>query len=353
MTPKARAHLNGLGALRALRSSVASAAKTALFHTGSCAILRRLAPSRRVGILRYHAICDERGYDYASPTICISPDAFRAHVEYLAAHYQVLPLDEVVRRFSEDRGLPENAVAITFDDGYADNLQAARVLHEHGLTATFFLTAGCLAGEAPFWVAEVRYHLLHAPYGLLRLDAPDGPMDLMLSDWRSREVAIRQVTRLIKSHSLDVRDRMLAALRVASGLSFPTNYMLNWTQVSEMRRLGMSLAAHTLTHPNLPNAGLTTAADEIAGSKRRLEHELGECVRLFSYPNGGAERYYTPAIQRLVADAGFAAATTSRNGFADARSDLYALERIEVQERLEDLIFALEVERFAFAPGAA
>ena len=43
-------------------------------------------------------------------------------------------------------------------------------------------------------------------------------------------------------------------------------------------------------------------------------------------------------------------ATTSRNAFAGPGSDLYALERIEVEERLEDLIFALEVERFAFKP---
>jgi peptidoglycan/xylan/chitin deacetylase (PgdA/CDA1 family) len=353
MTPNPRSHRAGSSPLRALRSSVASAAKTALFRTGSCAMLRRLAPSRRVGILRYHAICGEEGYDYASPSICISPDAFKAHVQYLAAHYQVLPLEEVVRRFAEHRSLPGNAIAITFDDGYADNLQAARVLYAHGLTATFFLTAGCLAGEAPFWVAEVRHQILHAPNGPLRLETPEGAVALMLDDSPSREIAIRRVTRLIKSHAIEVRDALLEQLRAAARMSFPTNCMLNWDQVAEMRRLGMSIAAHTLTHPNLPSAGLTHASEEIAGSKQRLERELGERVRLFSYPNGGAERYYTPAIQRLVAEAGFAAATSSRNGFADADSDLYALERIEVEERLEDLIFALEVERFAFAPGAA
>jgi hypothetical protein len=71
---------------------------------------------------------------------------------------------------------------------------------------------------------------------------------------------------------------------------------------------------------------------------------------MFSYPNGGAEKYYTPELRRVVMDAGFAAATSSRNAFARRDSDLYALERIEVEERLEDLVFALEVERFAFKP---
>jgi hypothetical protein len=72
---------------------------------------------------------------------------------------------------------------------------------------------------------------------------------------------------------------------------------------------------------------------------------------MFSYPNGGAERYMTDDVARLVREAGFEAATTSWNGFAGARSDVYALERVQVQEEMADLVFALEVERFAFKPA--
>jgi hypothetical protein len=71
---------------------------------------------------------------------------------------------------------------------------------------------------------------------------------------------------------------------------------------------------------------------------------------MFSYPNGGADRYLTPDVQIAVQEAGYLAATTSRNAFASVTSDRYALERIEVEERLEDLVFALEFERFAFKP---
>jgi hypothetical protein len=52
----------------------------------------------------------------------------------------------------------------------------------------------------------------------------------------------------------------------------------------------------------------------------------------------------------VVRDAGYAAAATSRNAFAGRHSDLYALERIEVEESLQHLAFALEVERFMFQP---
>jgi peptidoglycan/xylan/chitin deacetylase (PgdA/CDA1 family) len=113
----------------------------------------------------------------------------------------------------------------------------------------------------------------------------------------------------------------------------------------------MTIGAHTVTHPNLPNAGLADAWQEISGSRKRLEDELSARVTMFSYPNGGAERYMTAEIARLVRDAGFEGASTSWNGFAGPRSDVYALERVQVAERLDDVAFALEVERFAFKPA--
>jgi peptidoglycan/xylan/chitin deacetylase (PgdA/CDA1 family) len=127
--------------------------------------------------------------------------------------------------------------------------------------------------------------------------------------------------------------------------------MLTWDQVREMHALGMTIGSHTMTHPNLPNAGLAAARRELIDSKMRLESELDDAVTMFSYPNGGAERYLTPDVQQAVREAGYAAATTSRNAFAGRRSDVYALERIQVEESLDDLLFALEVERFAFAPA--
>jgi peptidoglycan/xylan/chitin deacetylase (PgdA/CDA1 family) len=334
----------------ALRSRTAPLAKTGLLRMGGYAALRRLLPSRRVAILRYHAVCRDEGYRYADPSISISPEAFEHHVGYLASNYTVLPLAEVVERFAARRPLPPNVVVITFDDGYADNLLAARTLHRHQLSATFFITAGCLAGGDPFWLSEIRALILGAPDGPLTLSADGATLSAALSDASSRAKAIRSLTRLIKSHPIATRETLRQQLRQAAPSAQLVEPMLRWEDVVEMRRLGMTIGAHTVTHPNLPSAGLSAAREEIAGSKQRLEHQLGEPITLFSYPNGGAERYYTEDLQKVVADCGFRAATTSRNGFAHPGSDLYALERIEVEERLEDLVFALEVERFVFAP---
>ncbi len=314
--------------------------------------MRAVRPSDGLAILRYHAICGPEGYAYASPGICISPDAFEAHVAYLAANYNVLRLPDAVAELQQGRALPPNAVAITFDDGYADNLGAARTLARHGLNATFYITAGCLEGGQPFWPSELRYLVRAIPDGHLMLEAPGRTLKFELTTDRARDEAVAVLTKTFKAHPVAVREQLRAQLRErASHLEMP-RVMLTWDEVREMHAIGMTIGSHTMTHPNLPNAGLPSARQELAMSRFRLEQEIQAPVTMFSYPNGGAERYLTPDVQQAVRDAGYQAATTSRNAFAGRGSDLFALERIEVQESLRELVFALEVERFAFKPEA-
>lgn len=334
---------------RSVRAGLAPTAKSLLFSSGALGALRAVRPSDRLAILRYHAICGPEGYAYASPAICISPDAFDAHASYLAANYNVVSLPEAVHNLRTGRPLPANAVAITFDDGYADNLGAARTLARYGLTATFYITAGCMGGGEPFWPAELRYLIHGTRETRVTLTSAAGTVRLLLDTTEARDTAVGQLTRLFKAHPIGVRESLRDQLRRLSAASMPT-VMLTWDEIREMRSLGMTIGSHTLTHPNLPNAGLTAARDELIGSRIRLEEEIGAPVTMFSYPNGGAARYLTPLVQQVVKEVGYEAATTSRNAFASVESDLYALERIEVEEPLQELVFALEVERFLFKP---
>ena len=338
-----------MGTPRSSRAAV-PAAKRALLASGFYSGFRRLLPSRQLAILRYHAICAPDA-GYADPGICISPSAFDRHLEYLSSHYRVLRLPEAVACLEQGRTLPANAVAITFDDGYADNLAAARAIARAGLSATFYLTAGCLGGDAPFWPAEIRELVRRMPTPAVELSSSGETIRLAVGTPAERQASVATLTKLFKRHPIAVRERWREELRALANVAELPSPMLSWNDVAEMHRLGMTIGSHTLTHPNLPNAGAADAAREISMSKSRLEQAVGEPVTMFSYPNGGADRYMTPEIAGLVKQAGFLAATTSRNAFAGPGSDRFALERVQVAEQLEDLVFALEVERFAFKPA--
>jgi peptidoglycan/xylan/chitin deacetylase (PgdA/CDA1 family) len=339
------------GTIRQLRAAAGPWAKSALLRLGGYAALRRALPSRGLAILRYHAICGAEGYDYADPYICVTPANFERHVAYLTSAYNVVRLEQAAAALAERRPLPVNAVAITFDDGYADNLVAARILAKYGASATFYITAGCLADGEPFWPAELRYLVRQLPLDTFELRAGEAEVVVDLSDADRRYAVVKQLTKVFKSHPVPVREALREQLRRRAGgdVRMP-RVMLTWDEVREMHKLGMTIGSHTVTHPNLPSAGIERAREELIGSRRRLEQEISSPVTMFSYPNGGAERYLTPDIQSSVRQAGYAAASTSHNAFAGPASDLYALERIEVEERVEDLAFALEVERFAFKP---
>jgi peptidoglycan/xylan/chitin deacetylase (PgdA/CDA1 family) len=324
-------------------------ARSILFRSGFYSIFRRVAPSRQLGILRYHAVC-RLDAGYADPGICVTPAAFAAHVEYLASNYRVLSLPDAADALRRGRSLPSNALAITFDDGYADNLGAAQVLARHGLSATFYITAGCLAGGEPFWPSELRSLMAGIKGPELLVSAAGVELRLPVATPAEKQAAVGRLTKAFKAHTVPVREALRQRLRELSSNTGAASPMLTWDQVREMHRLGMVIGSHTMTHPNLPNAGPERARVEIVESKARLEAEIGAPVTMFSYPNGGAERYMTREVATIVREAGFAAATTSRNAFAGPSSDLFALERVQVSEQLERLVFALEVERYAFKP---
>ena len=324
-------------------------AKSALFRSGFYSLFRRVAPSRQLGILRYHAVC-ARDAGYADPGICVTPAAFAEHVAYFASNYSVLPLPDAADALRRGLSLPPNALAITFDDGYEDNLAAAEILARHGLSATFYITAGCLAGGEPFWPSELRSLMPGITGPELAVSAAGVDLRLAVATPAEKRTAVARLTKTFKAHPVPVREALRERLREASTTAGAASPMLNWDQVRRMHALGMVIGSHTMTHPNLPNAGLDRARVEIVESKARLEAETGAAVTMFSYPNGGAERYMTREVAALVREAGFAAATTSRNAFAGRSSDLFALERVQVSQELERVVFALEVERYAFKP---
>ena len=86
-------------------------------------------------ILLYHHVSSS-----TPASTSISPEAFKSHMEYLDAHHTVVSLQDVVSAIQHNTTLPENAVAITFDDGYANILDNAHpILADLGFPYTVFI----------------------------------------------------------------------------------------------------------------------------------------------------------------------------------------------------------------------
>jgi|SRR5581483_3731498 len=334
----------------ALRSTLNGWAKLAFHYTG-LASLARACLSGRAAILRYHSVSTQADGTHLclDPGLAVSPEHFDGQCAYLARHYRVISLDEMVDRLQNGRSLPPKAVALTFDDGYLDNYtHAFPILRSHGLTATFYVSTGCIDNRVTLWTGLLRFCVFTSTVPVLELRSPIA-LRLPIATEAQRRDAFTRLVITMKNIPTADRLALLEEVRRAGDiddLSPLSSIMMSWDQVREMAHGGQSIGAHTITHPNLPNATPDEARREIFGSRDELASELGMPIRHFSYPNGRGSAHLTDFVKALVRDAGFDSSTTSITGSVQAGDDLFALRRIGIYRRHGVLPeFSLGIER--------
>ncbi len=154
----------------------------------------------------------------------VSVDQLRRQMAYLKRRgYAPVTLRRVADIRAGGGPLPKNAVAITFDDGYRNNLENGwPVLREFGFPATLFVVVNAVGGEN-FW---------HDPATETRLP------------------------------------------------------MLSWDELKTLRDAGWDIGSHTLNHPRLARLSSAAAKTEITESRRILAEKLGEPPVSFAHPYG-------------------------------------------------------------------
>ena len=219
--------------------------------------------------------------------IACSEDKFASFCDVFARYFHVVSLETLLAKMQHGEDLGGH-LAITFDDGYVDNLTTAcPALTARNLPACFFLASGYIGTErVPGWDADAN----------------------VKRAW------------------------------------------MTWDQVRQLRRSGFEIGAHTVNHVNLGDAESferagaapfsshwnvdvdpETAEFEIAESKRQLERELGEPVRFFSYPFGRRENI-TQRNRDIIHRSGFSCCCSAHGGTVDATSSPFDLPRIPVSQ---------------------
>jgi peptidoglycan/xylan/chitin deacetylase (PgdA/CDA1 family) len=301
----------------------------------------------RLSVLIFHRVRPA-----PDPLLPGHPDAaaFEALLRRLTSWCNVLPLPEAAARLRRG-ALPERSLCITFDDGYADNCTvAAPILRRFGVSATFFIATGYLSGGCMF-NDRVIEAVRAAPAPVLDLsDLALGVHPLGTIEDRQR--AISSLIGGLKY--LPVRERERAADEIARRAPAANlrDLMMTREQVRELHALGMTIGAHTVTHPILARIPDDAAREEIAGSKRALERELGAPVTVFAYPNGKPGGDYGAGHVAMVREAGFEAACSTAWGVASRASDPFQIPRFTPWDRAPwrfGLRLAQNLRRTAYA----
>lgn len=301
--------------------------------------LRRMLTPTRPAIVMYHRIAAQAVDPWG---LCVSPANFAAQITALARTRTILPMDRFAARLAE-RTLPANALGITFDDGYLDNLEhAAPILAAADVPATLFLATRFSERGEPYWWDELAALVLDALPLTTTVEIggasmaialpPREPDDDRRTGWRAwnprtaREHLHYRLWDAIRALPRAQANEAVSGLRrIFPTPPEPAQRPMN---AEELRTLTSSapftIGGHTASHPDLSTLGADAATAEIAAGRDWITETLGAPPVGFAYPYGR----HAPATPDLVRAAGFAWACTTAGNTVSRASSLWELPRV-------------------------
>lgn len=282
----------------------------------------------RLSVLIFHRVLPRP--DPLFPDVPDTVD-FERQMRWAASMFNVLPLSAAIDRLYAGT-LPSRALAVTFDDGYADNEElAAPILKRLGMSATFFVATGFLGGGC-MWNDQIIEAIRGCKAGELDLTS-FGLSLFSLAGTEARRAAISNTLKGIKHFEPARRQAVTDAIVALAGANPSPPLMMQPGQVRSLRAQGMEVGAHTVTHPILTRLEPAAAFVEMRDSKEELERILGAPVNLFAYPNGVPGQDYALEHARMARECGFGGAVSTAWGAASANSDRFQLPRFTPWDR--------------------
>jgi glycosyltransferase involved in cell wall biosynthesis/peptidoglycan/xylan/chitin deacetylase (PgdA/CDA1 family) len=322
--------------VRAAMRSAKHAAAAMLYYLGIMRAMRRMFATRNgVKILAYHRISDDR---FLLPGMAVRRKNFERQMRYIARYFSPLSLSAAVDLIERREKLPDNAVVVTFDDGYRDNyVNAFPVLQRYNIPATIFLSARAIDEGSRLWFDTVLEAFRATRRQSVALD-DHGLGTLFLSSSRARLDAAQRVVSYAKRFRLAERTRfvgdVLERLKVSADDMRGPRLMMSWDDVQAMHRAGISFGSHGLNHVILSQLPRRELIQEIAGAKELIRKKAGIDTAHFAYPNGGASDF-NREIERLLHRYDYVTACTLIRGNNDCTENRLSLRRICVTEGME------------------
>jgi peptidoglycan/xylan/chitin deacetylase (PgdA/CDA1 family) len=288
------------------------------------------ASRQRLRILAYHGICaDHLANERWIPPYFVTRSAFEYQMAYLRRHASVLPLREAIDRIRAN-DLPDRAVSVTFDDGYANNLHVAQpILQAYGVPATIFLATAYLESGDLF------------PYDRVSL------IDLATEGraWKTGGALLDYATNPLDRVVDRIEEWWHTASASISRAQVDTLRPLRAEEIAQFDADLIDFGAHTDRHCILRNEVAERRRREITISIEKTSALIGRPVRLFSYPNGQPGDY-GEEDKCVLRQAGIHAAVTTTPASNRASYDLLELSRYSIGLGHSGPAFAAEVTGF-------
>jgi peptidoglycan/xylan/chitin deacetylase (PgdA/CDA1 family) len=322
---------------------------------------------RRIGrgdfcVITYHGVLPH-GYRVSDTALdggLISADMLRSQLRLLKSRYNVISPEQWLAWCENRDELPPRAILLTCDDGLQNSLtDMLPILHEEGLPCLFFVTGASLEEHSQMlWYEELYLMLLKAADWKLVFKIIPMPANFDSGSTDPRREFWWTLVQKLSPCDYSSRRKFMNFARLALQLTdnWSAEYLeetaasrrfllIGSSELKQLAAAGMSIGAHTLSHPMLSQLSDELAWKEISDCQQLLEKTLGKQVWALAYPFGDSSSV-SPREAEMAKRAGYKCAFLNVGGGFGARRSLYSVPRVHVTADMAISEFQAHVSGF-------
>ena len=304
------------------------------YQLGISSLYARMQRESVATILMYHSVPTKSEAPWMDPCNCLSQDIFEQQMRFLSEHRRVISIEQLIQQLEAGEPISRGTVAITFDDGYRNNLTvAAPILARYNLPATLYLATGYVDAKKNQWIDTLYSAFRACSHHQLRLlSFSDGKLeDWNLVEDKQRERAYGAIASYLIEADVAQRLALLTEIdRQLAPIAYPPQLTLSWDEVRQMQQQypNITLGVHTSNHLDLSKHSDQTA-EEMRVSVEQMITETGIRPQHLSFPYN---RYNAEAQDQVAAAELSSAVAIAPDPVVRMGTSRYALPRLEAPQ---------------------
>ncbi|PKH01069.1 polysaccharide deacetylase [Psychromonas sp. MB-3u-54] len=325
-----------------------------LFLLGLGRLVRRLF-QHKITIVSMHGVMfDHENVLWQPLREQLKPEVLERTIRILSEHYTFISLGHAKNILSGVLPSVKNGLVFTLDDGYWNNLTyAGEVFNKYDIKPTIFISTKNIDQCSPFWFDRLDYALQQLTEDRFFILFGSEKFTFNTSSRAKLKQSYAKFRSKCKAFYLTDIEMRDALDRISSQIETETSKALtdiikvdDWTRLASWSELievsnsdKFDVGSHTVDHIRIALTDHITAREQLVASKEKIELHLDKACKYFCYPNGNVD----DVVSKMVADAGYELAVTTKKGLNSPGDDMMKLRRfsIPIQEKSNDVLYAI------------
>ena len=263
----------------------------------------------------------------------ISPERFDSIIRYITKTHYVVSLENQILSNKDELKISKKLAAIVFDDGYKDFLEyALPILKKYNCPSSMYIVTDCVNKQAPPWTYILDYHFLNSEKLEIKLNIDLLPKALQINTFSNLNSKLSfakdfklYLKKIVNSKRVQLYQQ---AIESFNDVNIPSDLMLSWNDLKQIKKESVEIGSHTVTHPLLAQLeDESEITEEIKGSGIIIQQQLGHFPKTISYPVGS----YNGLVKKIAKESGYKLGLAVNQTFYNSNtSDIFEIPRVEL-----------------------